>query len=117
MLALALLAAGCGGTSAYSVAKTKNCLQQRGAQVTPPQHDFVATTATGGAFEARLGDNRVWMVFGQNQHDAEQIVLAYQKFALPNVKPGLADVVRRVRNAVMRWQEHPQDADLALVVG
>jgi hypothetical protein len=117
LLALvALLVAGCGGKTSYSVAKTRACLQARGAHV-GGKLDFVASTATGGAFSAGLGDNDVRLVFGQTESDAEQIVAAYERFAFPNVKSGLPDVLRRYDNVVTLWQAHPQDADLSLVVG
>jgi hypothetical protein len=117
LLALvALLAAGCGGKTAYSLAKTRACLQSRGAQV-GGKLDFVASTATGGAFAAKLGDNDVKLAFGQSENDAQQIVAAYERFAFPNVKSGLPDVLRRYGNVVTLWHEHPQDADLSLVVG
>ena len=116
MALLALLAAGCGGASLYSVTKTRACLDQRGAQI-GGKLDFVASTATGGAFSAALGDNSVKLVFGQTEGDAEQIVAAYQRFAFPNVRTGLPDVLRRYSNVVTLWHEHPQDADLSLVVG
>ena len=113
---VALLASGCGGKTSYSVAKTRACLQARGAQ-TGGKLDFVASTATGGAFSASLGDNEVKLVFGQTENDAEQIVAAYERFAFPNVKTGLPDVLRRYANVVTLWHAHPQDADLSLVVG
>jgi hypothetical protein len=118
MLLIAFAVAGCGGGSkSYSLEDTKACLQARGAQISGKLDDFVASTATGGAFAASLGDNSVKVVFGETQDDAEQIELAYDHFANSNVKSGLPDVLRRQRNAVMLWHEHPQDSDLALVTG
>jgi hypothetical protein len=117
LLALvALLATSCGGKTSYDVAKTRSCLVARGAQI-GGKLDFVASTATGGAFSAALGDNEVKLVFGQTENDAEQIVAAYERFAFPNVKSGLPDVLRRYNNVVTLWHSHPQDADLSLVVG
>ena len=117
LLALvAVLVSGCGGKTSYTVAKTRACLQARGAQL-GSKLDFVASTATGGAFSAGLGDNNVKLVFGETEGDAEQIVAAYQRFAFPNVRTGLPDVLRRYSNVVTLWHEHPQDADLSLVVG
>lgn len=111
-----LVASGCGGKTSYTEAKTRSCLQARGAQV-GGKLDFVASTATGGAFSAALGDNDVKLVFGQTDSDAQQIVAAYERFAFPNVRTGLPDVLRRYGNVVTLWHEHPQDADLSLVVG
>jgi hypothetical protein len=113
---LALLAAGCGGKSVYTAAKTRACLDARGATI-GGKLDFVASTATGGAFAASLGDNSVKLVFGQTPSDAEQIVFAYERFAFKNVKGGLPDVLRRYNNVVTLWHVHPQDADLSLIVG
>jgi hypothetical protein len=113
---VALLASACGGKTTYSVAKTRSCLEARGAQV-GGKLDFVASTATGGAFAVKLGSNDVKLVFGQTDGDARQIVAAYERFAFPNVKTGLPDVLRRYNNVVTLWHEHPQDADLSLVVG
>ena len=116
MISLLLVVAGCGGSSAYSLEKTRACLIQRGAKV-GGRLDFVASTATGGAFRTALGDNSLEIVFGETSSDAEQIQQAYERFAFRNVKAGLADVLRRYKNAVTLWREHPQDADLALVQG
>lgn len=113
---VALAVSGCGGKTSYTEAKTRACLQARGAQV-GGKLDFVASTATGGAFAAALGDNDVKLVFGQTDGDAQQIVAAYERFAFPNVRTGLPDVLRRYGNVVTLWHEHPQDADLSLVVG
>jgi hypothetical protein len=115
-IVLAVGVAGCGGESSYSVTDTRACLLARGVHV-GGKLDFVASTATGGAFAARLGNNSVKLVFGETEQDAEQIQLAYENFAFPNVRSGLPDVLRREKNAVMLWQQHPQDADLSLVVG
>ena len=116
MVLIAFAVAGCGGSKSYSLDETKACLQSRGAQI-GGQLDFVASTATGGAFAAAFGDNSVKVVFGETEDDAEQIELAYDHFARPNVKAGLPDVLRRYKNAVTLWHEHPQDSDLALVTG
>ena len=116
MVLLALGAAGCGSSTSYTVDKTRSCLAARGVRI-GGNLDFVAKTATGGAFAASLGDNSVKVVFGETENDAEQIQQAYERFAFANVKAGLADVLRRDRNAVMLWHEHPQDSDAALVVG
>jgi hypothetical protein len=114
---IVLLAAGCGGgAKAYSVAKTRSCLASNGARI-GGKLDFVASTATGGAFVARWPDNFVTVVFGDNEDDAKQIELAYHRFAFRNVRAGLADVLKRERNTVMLWHRHPQDPHLETVNG
>jgi len=118
LVLLALGAAGCGGSTSYTLEKTRTCLTDRGVSIGPvPKADIVGASATGGSFAAALGDNSVKVVFGETEGDAEQIEGAYERFAFSNVKAGLADVLRRDKNAVMLWQKHPQDSDLSLVTG
>jgi hypothetical protein len=111
-----LLAAGCGGKSSYSVAKSRACLAAENAQI-GGRLDFVATTATGGAFIAHLSDNWVTVAFGAKEPDALDIALAYQRFALPNVRDNIQDVLERYGNAVLLWHKHPNNADLGLITG
>jgi ABC-type glycerol-3-phosphate transport system substrate-binding protein len=112
----ALIAAGCGGQSTYSADKSRACLKSANAQVGGPL-DFVATTATGGAFVAKLSDNWVTVAFGAKEPDAADIAIAYQRFASQNVRANIGDVLERYRNAVLLWHEHPNNADLALIIG
>src|SRR5271168_2566937 len=99
---MTLALAGCGGSTTYTLAATKNCLLQRGATV-GGKLDFVAGTATGGAFITKLGDNFVTIAFGQTLNGGIQLEDAYERFAFPNVQAGLADVLRRYDNAVTLW--------------
>lgn len=115
---VAALLAGCGSTSkaasVYDRAKTRSCLADAKVHI-GGQLDFVASTATGGAFKAKLPDNEVTVVFGQTIDDANNIDQAYVHFHAKNV--GIADVLRQQGNAVMLWHEHPSDQDLSLVEG
>jgi hypothetical protein len=115
-LLLTLVVTGCGGSKSYSLKDTQSCLTKQGARI-GGKLDFVAQTATGGAFVTQLGDNFVSVVFGQTVKDGEQIELAYQRFAFSNVRAGLPDVLRREANVVMLWHAHPSDTDLGLVRG
>ena len=56
-------------------------------------------------------------VFGAKQQDAAAIATAYQRFAFPNVRNNIQDVLERYQNAVLLWHLHPANADLALVTG
>ncbi len=116
-LALLLVAAACGkaGARIYTRAATSACLTKAGFAPTPvaTNVDFVATSATGGAFTVRLTDNRVTVSFGATQADADNIDDAYHRFRSANV--GIDDVLRRDQNAVMLWHIHPSDADLATI--
>jgi hypothetical protein len=109
-----LVAAGCGGQSSYSLTKTRACLTSEDVRIGGAL-DFVATTATGGAFVAKLTDNAVTVAFGQKESDAVDIAYAYQRFAFPNVRTNIVDVLERYRNAVLLWKQHPNPSDLALV--
>lgn len=107
--------AGCGKhTPSYTLAKSSACLRQDGVTLGGPL-DFVATTATGGAVRVRLRDNAMTLVFGQTQGDADNIDAAYRRFHASNV--GIDDVLRQQGNAVMLWQQHPSDSDVAIVTG
>jgi hypothetical protein len=80
--------------------------------------DFIASTATAGSFVARLGDDNFTTIsFGRNPSDAQSLMRGYTRAAFANVRPGLADVLRRWGNAVTLWHKHPNDSDLAVVVG
>jgi hypothetical protein len=113
-----VLAAGCGSTAAkiYNDAKTVHCLRAKQVKVgRPPAPDFVATTAPGGSFRARLMDNAVTVAFGDTIQSAQNIAQAYVTFHARNV--GINDVLHQVGNAVMLWHVHPSDADISLVQG
>jgi hypothetical protein len=117
-VALTLGLAGCGGSTTYTLKATETCLTQRGAKISSaPSSDFVASTATGGAIKTTLSDNWVTIAFGQTTNGGVQLADAYQIFAHKNVAAGLPSVLQRYDNVVTLWHEHPQDSDLALVVG
>ena len=65
---LLLFVAGCGGKTTYSLDRSKTCLTERGVRV-GGKLDFVAGTATGGAFVAHLGDNFVTVAFGEQPEE------------------------------------------------
>jgi hypothetical protein len=112
LLAVVLLAASCGGGSVKLASrnKTRACLISHHVRLGGPL-DFVATTATGGAFKAHFADNDVTVVFGETVADADNINQAYHRFHSKNV--GIEDVLRQQANVVMLWHQHPSDADLS----
>jgi hypothetical protein len=115
-VAVVVLLAGCGGKSLFTLQNSRACLSSENARI-GGKLDFVATTATGGAFVATLSDNEVTVVFGANETDAANIASAYQRFAAPNVRTNIQDVLERYQNAVLLWHTHPGNADLSLVTG
>jgi hypothetical protein len=114
LILVALLAVSCGKAkpSLYSADKTKACLTKANVRLGGPL-DFVATTATGGALQAHLGQNFVTVVFGQTVADADNIDQAYRRFRSANV--GIEDVLRQQGNAVMLWHAHPADAQVTRI--
>lgn len=111
LCAVALLTAGCGKPGNYSADKSRACMAKK-AKVSGPR-DFVASTATGGAFVAKLADNDVTVAFGATKDDADAINDAYHRFRGENI--GIEDVLRQDRNAVLLWHMHPSDTDVSLV--
>ena len=107
---LALAACGGGGSSTFTPAASKACLKDKGIRV-GGKLDFVATTATGGAFKAHVGSNLVTVSFGETVADGEALDKAYHEFKGKNI--GIEDILERNKNAVMLWREHPTDTDLA----
>ena len=113
-LACALVVAGCGSPPRYSLEKTRTCLKDGGAAIVPPKSDFVAQSATAGAFRAELkGDNAVTIAFGRTDEEAKQTADGYVRFHAKNV--GISDILSLDRNAVLLWKEHPSQRDLAVV--
>jgi hypothetical protein len=112
LLALALAACGPAKEPTYSVEKTKQCLRDKGAKI-GGKLDFVASTATGGAFHVTLPANELTIAFGDNTGDAQQIEKAYVRFHSANV--GIEDILKRLSNAVMLWRQHPEQTDLETV--
>jgi hypothetical protein len=114
-----LFVSGCGsgGTTIYSREATAACLTKAALQPKPVTEavDFVANSATGGAFSVQLVDNQVTVSFGETVADADNIDQAYRRFKATNV--GIDDVLRRQGNVLMLWHVHPQDDDLATITG
>ena len=107
VLAGTLVVAGCGGTKSYDAEKTRSCLaDQPGVKLTN-KVDFVASTALGGAFNAKLLGNQVTLAFAEDRKEAERIVRAYQRFRGKNI--GLTDVLKPSHNVVALWEAHPSE--------
>lgn len=115
-LALAVLVAGCGGSSepsTFTAQKTRLCLKKDPSVKLNRKLDFVASTATGGALHAVLRKNDVTIVFGETEGDANNINQAYHRFVARNV--GIEDILRQDKNAVLLFKEHPSDTDLSTI--
>ena len=113
VLAGTLVVAGCGGTKSYDAEKTRSCLADQPGVKLSNKVDFVASTALGGAFNAKLLGNQVTLAFTLDRKEAERIVRAYQRFRGKNI--GLTDVLRPSRNVVALWKAHPSDTALQTI--
>jgi hypothetical protein len=114
--ALALLAAGCGGITSYSLGKTKACLAQEQHVRLSSRVDFIADTALGGAVVAKLpSHNQVTIAFALDQDETDRLAGAYRRFHGRNI--GIEDVLRPDHNAVLLWKAHPSEKDISSVNG
>jgi hypothetical protein len=118
-LALVVLAAGCGGTKAYSLQKTRACLaKEQGVRLAPvPASDFIAQAAPGGALRVVVGENQVTISFGRDQKESDRIAQGYRTFRGKSIGSVIADLLRPDRNAVLLWKQHPTPEDLDQVNG
>jgi hypothetical protein len=114
--ATCLLATSCGrpGPVLASLPKSESCLRKAGVRL-GGRLDFVASTATGGAFKARVRDNSVTIAFGSTEADATDVSDAYRRFRGRNI--GINDVLHQQNNVVMLWRSHPSDSSLARITG
>lgn len=113
LAAAALALAGCGTPPRYSLEKTRSCLAKAGDRIGAPRNDFVAESATVGAFRAELpgaGRQAVTLSFGENDADAKSLADGYVRFHAKNV--GISDVLYLDKNVVALWREHPTPAQL-----
>jgi hypothetical protein len=112
VLLLGFAACGGSGSSLYTLEKTQSCLTAKNITLGGTL-DFVATTATGGALRAHLPGEFVTIAFGATTADADNIDQAYRSFHATNV--GIDDVLRESGNAVLLWNLHPTDPNVAAI--
>jgi hypothetical protein len=111
---IALLAAGCGSGSHYTLAKTTKCLQDAHVRLRH-QVDFLASTAPGGAVNVKFPDNQVTISFVDNPKQAAALAEAYRRVHGRNI--GIEDVLRPQANAVLLWALHPSTEEETKVKG
>ena len=115
---LLLAVAGCGVTGEHSLDKTRSCLEKKGVRIARPTGDFVATTASGGAFRAYLHGrkgNFVTLSFNRDDEEAQRTALGYDRFHGKTF--GVEDILFTDHNVTMLWKVHPSDADAKLITG
>lgn len=112
-LAAALALAGCGTPPRYSLEQTRGCLAKAGDRIGAPKNDFVAESATVGAFRAVFPGAQkqaVTVSFGADAAEAKGLADGYVRFHAKNV--GISDVLYLDKNVVALWREHPTPAQL-----
>jgi hypothetical protein len=112
-LLLVIVLAGCGSSSSkpttFTLAPSRECARAYGHILKPKSNDFVATTATGGAFRLRFPDNEATVLFGADAQEANGLADGYRRFHSKNV--GIEDILRIQNNVVMLWHFHPTDVE------
>ena len=117
--------AGCGPPKAqtpghYTLKATAACLEKSGLKVAknPPDLDFVASSAPGGALRSRRDRKTFLIIFGNTQDDSKLVVKGYER-AAPNAKARrrLHSLLDLEGNAVIYWYTEPDAAQATDVRG
>lgn len=108
-VALAIVLAGCGSSSApYTADSTAPCLRKLGYSVEPPTSDLIADTAENGGLIARGFGNTLTLAFGADARDGLRLARAYRRFGPKRLR----DLIQPKRNAVMVWTIAPTLAQM-----
>ena len=105
--------AGCGGSGGnglYSYDHTRACLEKKPFLKVDNKVDFVAGTATAGAFRVHFTYNQATVSFGKTVADANNINAAYHRFHAKNV--GVDDILYQDKNIVALYKVHPLEGDV-----
>jgi hypothetical protein len=123
LLVLAVVLAGCGGSSTapFTAGPTAKCLKTKGFRVTTDESQigFVAAAAANGGLRAvPAGGNALTIAFGSDGKNAsESLVPAFKRFASPHYRKHFADIFEQKRNAVLIWTVAPTPALLQTALG
>jgi hypothetical protein len=113
-VAAMVVAAGCGGTTQYTLEATRACLKDGGLHVRPaPADDFVASTALNGAMNVKFLDNQVTLAFGEDEAEAARLAKAYRRFKGKNI--GIESALEELKNAVLIWAITPPNGERGAV--
>jgi hypothetical protein len=113
VLVFGFVVAGCGSSSpkatTFTLAPTRECARAYGHILKPKSDDFIATTASGGAFRLQFPDNEATVLFGADAQEGSGLADGYRRFHAKNV--GVEDILRTNNNVVMLWRLHPTATD------
>jgi hypothetical protein len=111
VLALALVAAGCGAQEpkTYRVDKTATCLRGDGFRVRTDAANLgvVESSAPLGSLRAFERGNTLTIAFGNDHGEAVNISNLYRRFAPKTLRRHIDDVMRVRKNAVLLWTVTP----------
>jgi hypothetical protein len=121
LAALALLAAGCGGSHAYTAQGTVKCLSSKGfTDVTtdPAKVGFIAAFADNGGLRATAPNGNVLTIaFAGDTSAVAGTETAFRDHASPFYKRHMSDIMESQRNAVLVWTTAPSQAQLSTALG
>jgi hypothetical protein len=114
VLAVALLAAGCGvrNSKPYTAALTAPCLRSHGftgVTTRPDQVGFIAAFAEHGGLRARSATGNVLTIaFTADPDSTQPTEDAFRNHARADLRPHISDIMGADRNAVLVWTITPK---------
>ncbi|MES1247398.1 MAG: hypothetical protein ABUS54_06975 [Actinomycetota bacterium] len=123
MLALAVLAAGCGARSntPFTAKGTIGCLKSHGftrVSSSPAKVGFIAGfAANGGLIGTSSSGNQVTIAFTDSSGDVDSTEKAFTLHASPQLRPHIKDVMSTNRNAVIVWTTGASSDDQSTLNG
>ncbi len=123
LLAVALLAAGCGvrTTKPFTATGTIGCLRSHGfTGVTrdPVKVGFIAAFADNGGIQARSSTgNLLTIAFTADSDSTASTEQAFRSHAPKSLRPHITDIMSSNRNAVLVWTTTPGSDELAAATG
>ena len=123
LLALALLAAGCGvrNNKPYTAAGSVSCFRTKGftgVSTSRLKVGFIAGFAPNGGLVAKSSSgNFLTIAFAADESEAASTAAAYKRKAPAKLRPHMADILETQRNAVLVWTVTPSSDDLSTALG
>jgi hypothetical protein len=123
VLALAVLAVGCGARSStpFTATKTAPCLTKKRfthVSTNPAKVGFIAGfAANGGIIATSASGNVVTIAFTDSPDATSSTETAFKRHAPRALRPHIGDVMRVQRNAVIVWTTTPSGDDESTVEG
>lgn len=123
LLALALLAAGCGvrNDNPYTAAKSVSCFRAQGfteVSTARLKVGFIAGVAQNGGLVGKAPDgNFLTVAFAADAKGAASTAAAYKRAAPKSLRPHMSDILETQRNAVLVWTTTPSRDDHSRALG